>query len=214
MVTRRKATGLDNPNRELTYPMRSRRISQKEEKTGGKRDAIKTALFSSSLAKCPWQPCYLQKVVLGTKECSVENYLSISNCVDERCAGPGERTDNMLIGEHGEQTGRNRLISKLATGLERRHGEVGSYLTQALLGHGCFKAYLKRFKEKDDLFVRISWKFDTTSVMGVGLNAATITQTHKKKWNELYMWDTNPMYFEPPNPNPFSESPLDPQVFH
>ena len=53
---------------------------------------------------------------------------------------------------HGEQTGRwtYRLIPELATWLNRKHGEVGFYLAQALLGHACFNAYLRRFKKRDE----------------------------------------------------------------
>ena len=52
----------------------------------------------------------------------------------------------------GDQTGRwtYRLIPELATWLDRKHGQVGFYLAQALSGHGCFNAYLKRFKKRDD----------------------------------------------------------------
>ena len=44
---------------------------------------------------------------------------------------------------HGDQTGRwtHRLIPRLATWLDRKHGQVGFYLAQALSGHGCFNAY-------------------------------------------------------------------------
>ena len=44
-------------------------------------------------------------------------------------------------------TGRwtHQFIPQLHTWLGRRHGKVGFYLTQALTGHGCFNAYLKRF---------------------------------------------------------------------
>ena len=53
---------------------------------------------------------------------------------------------------HSEQTGRwtYRLILELAIWLNRKHGEVGFYLAQALSGHGCFNAYLKRFKKRDE----------------------------------------------------------------
>ena len=53
---------------------------------------------------------------------------------------------------HGEQTGRwtYRLIPVLATWLNREHGEVGFYLAQALSGHGCFNAYLRRFRKIDE----------------------------------------------------------------
>ena len=53
---------------------------------------------------------------------------------------------------HGELTGRwtYRLISKLTTWLNRKHGEIGFYLAQALSGHGCFNASLRRFKKRDE----------------------------------------------------------------
>ena len=53
---------------------------------------------------------------------------------------------------HGDQSGRwtHRLIPELTTWLDRKHGLVGFYLAQALSGHGCFNAYLKRFKKRDD----------------------------------------------------------------
>ena len=53
---------------------------------------------------------------------------------------------------HGDQSGRwtHCLIPELTTWLDRKHGQVGFYLAQALSGHGCFNAYLKRFKKRDD----------------------------------------------------------------
>ena len=53
---------------------------------------------------------------------------------------------------HGYQCGRwtHRLIPELATWLDRKHGQVGFYLAQTISGHGCFNAYLKRFKKRDD----------------------------------------------------------------
>ena len=52
---------------------------------------------------------------------------------------------------HGDQTERwtHRLIPELASWLDRKHGQVGFYLAQALSGHGCFNAYMKRFKKRD-----------------------------------------------------------------
>ena len=46
---------------------------------------------------------------------------------------------------HGDQSGRwtHRLIPELTTWLDRKHGQVGFYLAQALSGNGCFNAYLK-----------------------------------------------------------------------
>ena len=54
---------------------------------------------------------------------------------------------------HGEQTGRwtYRLIPELATWLNRKHGKVGFSLAQALSGHGCFNAYLRRCKKRDEV---------------------------------------------------------------
>ena len=53
---------------------------------------------------------------------------------------------------HGDQSGRwtHRLIPELATWLDRKHGQFSFYLAQALSCHGCFNAYLKRFKKRDD----------------------------------------------------------------
>ena len=52
----------------------------------------------------------------------------------------------------GDQSARwtHRLIPELATWLDRKHGQVGFYQAHALSGHGCFNAYLKRFKKRDD----------------------------------------------------------------
>ena len=52
----------------------------------------------------------------------------------------------------GDQSGRwtHRPIPELTTWLDRKHGQVGFYLAQALSGHGCFNANLKRFKKRDD----------------------------------------------------------------
>ena len=47
-----------------------------------------------------------------------------------------------------ETTGRwtHVLIPNISSWMNRGHGQVNFYLTQALSGHGCFRAYLKRFK--------------------------------------------------------------------
>ena len=58
----------------------------------------------------------------------------------------------MAIRKDGRQTGRRTycLIPELATWLNRKHGEVGFYLLQALSSHGCFNVYLRRFKKRDE----------------------------------------------------------------
>ena len=43
----------------------------------------------------------------------------------------------------------HRLIPTIDVWLNRNHGEVNYYLTQMLSGHGCFRAYLHRFKHDD-----------------------------------------------------------------
>ena len=48
----------------------------------------------------------------------------------------------------------HRLIPDLKTWLDRRQGEVNYYLTQFLTGHGCFRAYLHRFKIVDHHYAR------------------------------------------------------------
>lgn len=45
-----------------------------------------------------------------------------------------------------------RLISNLKTWLTRRYGQMNFYLVELLTGHGCFKAYLHRFKHAADPF--------------------------------------------------------------
>ena len=70
--------------------------------TGGERGKFEAASGSCDLVKCPQQPCYPEEAVLGTERCGDENCLSIPNCVDVRCAGPGERHANRLIGGRKE----------------------------------------------------------------------------------------------------------------
>ena len=57
---------------------------------------------------------------------------------------------------HGDQFGRwtYRLILELATWLHRKHGKVSFYLAQALSDHGCFNAYPRRFKKRDEEMCR------------------------------------------------------------
>lgn len=43
----------------------------------------------------------------------------------------------------------HRLIPRINVWLNRSHGEVNYYLAQMLSGHGCFRAYLHRFKHDD-----------------------------------------------------------------
>ena len=44
---------------------------------------------------------------------------------------------------HGDQSRRwtHRLIPELTTWLDKKHGQVGFHLAQALSGHGCFNAH-------------------------------------------------------------------------
>ncbi|GBP21409.1 Putative 115 kDa protein in type-1 retrotransposable element R1DM [Eumeta japonica] len=52
-------------------------------------------------------------------------------------------------GKKGRWT--HRLIPQIDVCLNRNHGEVNYYLIQMLSGHGCFRAYLHRFKRDDSL---------------------------------------------------------------
>ena len=45
----------------------------------------------------------IQKNLFSAQRCGAENCLSIPNCVDECCAGPGERPTNRLIGGENER---------------------------------------------------------------------------------------------------------------
>ena len=72
-----------------------------------------------------------------------------ANCKD----GSRRLVEKWTTRWRGDQFGRwttHRLIAELATWPDRKHGQVGLYLAQAFSGHGCFNAYLKRFKKKDD----------------------------------------------------------------
>lgn len=44
----------------------------------------------------------------------------------------------------------HRLIPKIDHWVKRKHGQVNYHMTQLLTGHGCFNAYLERFKKRDD----------------------------------------------------------------
>ena len=64
---------------------------------------------------------------------------------------------------HGDQTGRwtHLLIPELATGLDRKHGQVGFYLAQALSGHGTCSASRKETMSRAATAVPL-WKMQTT----------------------------------------------------
>ena len=66
--------------------------------TGGERGALEAALCSSGLGQSPAKPCYPEEAVLGAETCRAVNSLSLSNRLDECCAGPGERPANRFIG--------------------------------------------------------------------------------------------------------------------
>lgn len=44
----------------------------------------------------------------------------------------------------------NRLIPNIWRWMERKHRQVNDHITQFLTGHGCFNAYLLRFKRRYD----------------------------------------------------------------
>ena len=96
---------------------------------------------------------------------------------------------------HGDQSGRwtHRLIPELTTWLDRKHGQVGFCLAQALSGHVCFNAYLKRFKKRDHescrycgslvdnaehiLFVCARWGAEREAAVGRALGAQLTPDT-------------------------------------
>ena len=75
--------------------------------------------------------------------------------------GRRRQVDKWQTRWHGDQSRRwtHRLIPELATWLDRKHGQVGFYLAQAFWGHGCFNAYLKHFKKRDDESCRYCGSF-------------------------------------------------------
>lgn len=58
-----------------------------------------------------------------------------------------EWQDRWNLSEKGRWT--HRLIPSIETWVNRKRGEINFYLTQLLTGHGCFRAYLHRFKLDD-----------------------------------------------------------------
>ena len=108
-----------------------------------------------------------------------------------------------------EEKGRwtHALIPNLGKWLSRQHGQVNYYTTQALSGHGCFKAYLHRFKlsessacdfcgnEVDDaehtLFHCTEWQeYRETAEMQIGDRLSKHNMTDKmlesrQSWNQI-----------------------------
>ena len=87
------------------------------------------------------------------KELTCSDMREIARAKEAICKDGRRRlVEKWEMGWHGEHTGRWTycLIMELATWLNRKHGEVGFYLTQALSGHGCFNAYLRRFEKRDE----------------------------------------------------------------
>ena len=108
-----------------------------------------------------------------------------------------------------EETGRwtHALIPDLRRWIRREHGQINYYMTQVLSGHGCFKAYLYRFKisrqstcdfcecEIDDaehtLFHCPEWKgLREAAGIGVGVTLTKDNMVDKmlesrQNWNEI-----------------------------
>lgn len=110
---------------------------------------------------------------------------------------------------NAEEKGRwtHALIPQLEKWTRRQHGQLNYYLTQALSGHGCFKAYLHRFKlsesstcdfcgnEDDDaehtLFHCTEWKVCRETAernIGARLSKENLTDEmleSKQNWNHI-----------------------------
>lgn len=71
--------------------------------------------------------------------------------------GPSKDTDKALMqawqdrwtADTNHALWTKRLIPNITPWVERRHGELSYQLTQLLTGHGCFRAYLYRFKKAE-----------------------------------------------------------------
>ncbi|CAH2103973.1 unnamed protein product [Euphydryas editha] len=65
-----------------------------------------------------------------------------------------EERQKMECRNEGQEEGKKegwtcRLIPQEDNWSNRKYGDVNDYLTQMLSGHGCFQAYLHRFKYED-----------------------------------------------------------------
>lgn len=107
----------------------------------------------------------------------------------------------------------HQMIPNIAEWVERGHGEVNYYLTQALSGHGCFNKYLYDFKiknsprcdhcqaEVDDtmhtLFQCNAWTTDrenTIRELGETITPTNLVKmmlSSKEKWNVVVTMVTN-----------------------
>ena len=89
---------------------------------------------------------------------------------------------------HGNQSGRwtHRLIPELATWLDRKHSQVGFHLAKGLSGHGCFNAYLKPFKKRDDKSCRYCGSLvdnaEHTLFVCASLNKYQCLSSHSSPW--------------------------------
>ena len=98
-----------------------------------------------------------------------------------------------------------RLISNISVWFLRKHGEINHYMTQILSGHGCFQAYLKKFKiilddrcvyckieidtAEHTLFHCSRWAEDRASVYrNVRLSSTPDNMVSKMLENKIY-WD-------------------------
>lgn len=82
------------------------------------------------------------------------------NQKEERRAVAGWQHD-WSVAEKGSWT--RRLIGDIASWLDRGHGEVDFYLTQFLVGHGCFNDYLHGIGKSDTSGCRYcNWEWDDT----------------------------------------------------
>ena len=94
-----------------------------------------------------------QEIFQLRKELTCADLQEIARAKEVACKDGRRRlVEKWQLRWRGEQTGRwtYRLILELAAWLNRKHGEVGFYLAQALSGYGCFNVYLRRFKKRDE----------------------------------------------------------------
>lgn len=103
-------------------------------------------------------------------------------------------------------TGRwtHQLIPDIIFWLHRKHGETDFRLTQALTGHGCFNAYLHRFKRRDSptcrycefedtaahtLFICAKWfqlRIEAETALGEPLTEESLVRlmlSNREAWN-------------------------------
>ena len=101
------------------------------------------------------------RTVSDVAVCVIAGLMPIEILYEQRCSILGEQEELKIMKQDSLQRWqekwdaskkgrwRDRLIPLVDNWVNRKHGEVNYYLTQMLSNHGCFRAYLHRFKHDE-----------------------------------------------------------------